>query len=445
MVWEDSSNRWSCLENWGVGFLDFFLNFVFLGMGSASALEHYFQRLPGRDGSGPSSSSSSAGAASLIASSSDAQKRAAHSVCHIPQKRKSLQPLTTPQRRSNPAVKLLTPTVDVQDIGSTENEDRGVGGVNEVPGGMIEVSTTVDHETIVLDSAEEHKDDEDDDFQLEPPLKTARRSYDGRRKFQLSWVARCLWAEALEISGITMVKCTTCSIATGKPTILALKIATLQRHQGNYSANRNMAGGVKKGDRYIASTCRHLKNEQILASRGVRPIDEAVQDIVGEKTRKQQQMGVIFHLLSTGRPMVDYSGIRPMLQFLGVPKLTKRHWSDGAGWMLADCMFRQVEAKALETVRASRFISLSCDEVTSIDNGSWISIHCYVVQNWSRVPILISLERVQDQATSTNLLNLILSAVKHKGGVYGGDLVQKFMSFGVGKIRNPQDQIQPLL
>jgi hypothetical protein len=29
--------------------------------------------------------------------------------------------------------------------------------------------------------------------------------------------------------------------------------------------------------------------------------------------------------------------------------------------------------------------------------------------------------------------------------VYGGDLVQKLMSFGVGKIRNPQDQIQPLL
>ena len=84
MVWEDSSNRWSCLENWGVGFLDFFLNFVFMGMGSASALEHYFEQLPGRDGSGPSNSSSSTGAASLIASSSNVQKRATHSVCPIP-------------------------------------------------------------------------------------------------------------------------------------------------------------------------------------------------------------------------------------------------------------------------------------------------------------------------------------------------------------------------
>jgi hypothetical protein len=88
----------------------------------------------------------------------------------------------------------------------------------------------------------------------------------------------------------------------------------------------------------------------------------------------------------------------------------------------------------LETIKFAKFISLSCDEVTSIDNGLWISIHCYVVQNWNRVPILISLECVQDQAASANLLHLIMSTVKHKGGVYGGNLVHKLMSFRVGKI-----------
>jgi hypothetical protein len=102
---------------------------------------------------------------------------------------------------------------------------------------------------------------------------------------------------------------------------------------------------------------------------------------VGERTRKRQQMGVIFHLLSSGRPIVDYETNRSMLQFLGVPKIVKRHWSDVAGWILAECMFRQVEAKSLEIVKCARFISTSCNEVTSIDNGSWISIHAYVVQN----------------------------------------------------------------
>jgi hypothetical protein len=170
-----------------------------------------------------------------------------------------------------------------------------------------------------------------------------------------------------------------------------------------------------------------------VASRGLQPIDEAMQEVAGERARKRQQMGIIFHLLTIGRPMVDFTALRPVLQFLSVPKLAKRHWSDSAGWMLAECMFHQVEAKALDIVNSARFFSVSCDEVTSIDNGSWISIHCYVVQNWTRVPILITLEQMKEQATSTNLLHIILKAVKDKGGVSDGDLVHKLMSFSVGK------------
>jgi hypothetical protein len=44
------------------------------------------------------------------------------------------------------------------------------------------------------------------------------------------------------------------------------------------------------------------------------------------------------------------------------------------------------------------------------------------------------LEQMKEQATSTNLLHIILKAVKDKGGVSDGDLVHKLMSFGVGKL-----------
>ena len=131
-------------------------------------------------------------------------------------------------------------------------------------------------EPIFVDFDAEQKDEDDDDFEVEPPRKGPRRSYDNQRKFQLMWVARCPWAEALEISGVTMVRCTMCSVASGKPTILALKITTLQRHQGNYTAEKDMPGGVKKGKKYLSQNCRHLKNERILASRVTRPIIEAV-------------------------------------------------------------------------------------------------------------------------------------------------------------------------
>ena len=111
----------------------------------------------------------------------------------------------------------------------------------------------------------------------------------------------------MEVSGVMMVKCTTCSVAIGKPMILALKIATLQQYQGNYTAEKNMPDGIKKSDKYVAANCHYLKNKHTVASRGIRPIDKAIQDMVGKKARKKQQMGVIFHLLNTGRPVVDFA------------------------------------------------------------------------------------------------------------------------------------------
>ena len=80
----------------------------------------------------------------------------------------------------------------------------------------------------------------------------------------------------MEVSGVTMVKCTTCLVATGKLTVLALKIATLQRHQGNYTAKKNMPSNTKKCDKYVAANFRHLKNKPIVASKGMCPIDEAI-------------------------------------------------------------------------------------------------------------------------------------------------------------------------
>ena len=65
------------------------------------------------------------------------------------------------------------------------------------------------------------------------------------------------------------------------------------------------------------------------------------------------------------------------------------------------------------------------------------STACYVVQNWTKVPILLSLKRVHQQAILANLFQLILSPIKHKDDIYGSSLVQKLMNFGVDKLYNP--------
>jgi hypothetical protein len=76
---------------------------------------------------------------------------------------------------------------------------------------------------------------------------------------------------------------------------------------------------------------------------------------------------------------------------------------------------------------------VTCDEVTSIDNGSWISIHMYVVEKWSRVPILITLAHVLERATPDT--QLIIDAVKDKGGLAHNDIPERLMCFGAGELQ----------
>ena len=76
------------------------------------------------------------------------------------------------------------------------------------------------------------------------------------------------------------------------------------------------------------------------------------------------------------------------------------------------------------------FFSVSCDEVTTLDTQSWISIHGYVCENWSRKSMLLSLERVTGGSGSNNLMTIIVEAMKAFGGVKEADLAARLASFG---------------
>ncbi len=45
-----------------------------------------------------------------------------------------------------------------------------------------------------------------------------------------------------------------------------------------------------------------------------------------------------------------------------------------------------------ETILTSIFFSLFADEVITIDNQSWISIHYYLVATWKHMHVLFTLE-----------------------------------------------------
>jgi hypothetical protein len=135
--------------------------------------------------------------------------------------------------------------------------------------------------------------------------------------------------------------------------------------------------------------------------------------------------------------MLEFPSRQPLFMFLGVPKLPKRHWSAGARWERADCMYHQVQAQTKVIMQASRFFSITCDVVTTLDTQSWISVYGYVCENWTRKPLLLSLERVVEGSGSDNLIKVIVEAAKRTSGVEGSELQSRLASFGAGKIQHP--------
>jgi hypothetical protein len=130
--------------------------------------------------------------------------------------------------------------------------------------------------------------------------------------------------------------------------------------------------------------------------------------------------------------MLEYQALQPLFSFLGVPEMPKRHWSDPAGWELAQCLYQQVQLKMQAALQEARFFSITCDEVTTLDTQSWISIHGYVCKNWTRKSMLLSLECVVEGGGADNLTKVIINAIKTSGGVHEAEMATQLASFGAG-------------
>jgi hypothetical protein len=86
--------------------------------------------------------------------------------------------------------------------------------------------------------------------------------------------------------------------------------------------------------------------------------------------------------------------------------------------------------KSREVLSAAKYLAITCDEVTTVDNQSWISIHPYCVQDFYSQPILISLERLTEGASTAKLAITIIDAMLNHGGQTKDELRHKFVSFG---------------
>jgi hypothetical protein len=90
----------------------------------------------------------------------------------------------------------------------------------------------------------------------------------------------------------------------------------------------------------------------------------------------------------------------------------------------------QVKDGIKQKIQDARFIAVSCDEVTTVDHLSYVSIHAYIMENWTRIPLLIACKQVRGGATANNLTKVILAALEEAGGMDKIANRTKLISFG---------------
>jgi hypothetical protein len=91
--------------------------------------------------------------------------------------------------------------------------------------------------------------------------------------------------------------------------------------------------------------------------------------------------------------------------------------------------------KTIKTIiQNAKFVSLTCDEIISMDNASWASVHGYIVQDWCHMPLLLNVKHVLSGSRIDSLTLLIMNYLMTPGGLHEEDLASRLVYFGVDGI-----------
>lgn len=229
----------------------------------------------------------------------------------------------------------------------------------------------------------------------------------------MEWAAKCPWAEmVLAPDGVLhMVRCRVCTEMGKKPYVMGPKLYTLQTHEKRAKHKRNMV--LFAGKRPTTVLQQMNSNNNI------------------ESKKKRVQLATLFQVLSDGRPMAEFTNRFALYELLVVPDLPRMHWTDGAGWIMAAQMWSIVQEKMKSFIQFARYIAITADETSAVDNCSYLAVHCYVMQNWVRVPMLISLQKLEaDGASADNLTSVIMAALSVKVGLTAEAISGRLICFG---------------
>ena len=138
--------------------------------------------------------------------------------------------------------------------------------------------------------------------------------------------------------------------------------------------------------------------------------------------------------------MTDYPSLSSLLHFAKVHYYARSHWSVNNGWewesYLADVVKENIKAK----IKESNFITLSLDEVTAIDNTSWICMHVYIACNFVHQPNLITIVKMKDNSMTKNIFEVVKSSLIEYGGIDEMTIAQNLVCWSKWSFSNARPQ-----
>jgi len=131
--------------------------------------------------------------------------------------------------------------------------------------------------------------------------------------------------------------------------------------------------------------------------------------------------------------MLDYENLKNLFQPFKVKSVSRNHWSDTSRWGMVEVMHVVLLDATKITFVVAPFIVVNADEVTTINNTQWLSIHLYVVQKWRHIPILLCVELIRLFATSNNIFSLMVKCMLDFGGLGVEEIAGKLVNIGCDK------------
>ena len=83
-----------------------------------------------------------------------------------------------------------------------------------------------------------------------------------------------------------------------------------------------------------------------------------------------------------------------------------------------------------EKIASVRFVSLSLDDVTTIDNTSWICMSIYMVIDHIRHSYLLGVHKMKENSTTRNIYELVNNSLKESGGMDPLMITKKLVCVG---------------